>query len=434
MTTERDFDRLARAWLDLGPNEAPDRVVAAVLQAAETTPQVRRPIRWPIRRSFHMTRLPIVATIVATLVVVIGGGMFIIRGNDPSVGVPMVSPSPSPSATAAIPVELRYHWIGEPRDIPGHGTTTRTAIDFTTGTYFADGTDYPSGILGSVTRMVGPDQVELETVATTTDCAVGDIGRYAFALSPGGTRLTMTQESDDCAARGVATAGDWFRVACKSTENGCWGDLEAGTYPSQYVAPRVKPGDTWTPAFGAITFTVPDGWSNSSDWPSDFTLTPTEAYAKWSGTGLGAEHFSGISIWTQPAVTDPSKDCFSAAPDVPRTVAALVGHLESSPALEVSLAADVDIDGHLGKSIDVEVAPDWTGTCPGADGAVNVLIHGGLDAPWVYGPFPGEPARLIFLELGEGDVVLIAIEPGTGTTLDEMVTQAIPIIESMTFK
>ena len=45
MTIERDFDRIARAWLDLGPNEAPDRSVAAVLQAIETTPQVRRPIR-----------------------------------------------------------------------------------------------------------------------------------------------------------------------------------------------------------------------------------------------------------------------------------------------------------------------------------------------------------------------------------------------------
>ena len=83
MTTERDFDRLARAWLELGPDEAPDRVVAAVLQAAETTPQVRRRIGWSLWRSFHMTRLPIVATAVAALVVVIGGGMLLTRGQRP---------------------------------------------------------------------------------------------------------------------------------------------------------------------------------------------------------------------------------------------------------------------------------------------------------------------------------------------------------------
>ena len=79
MTSERDFDRLARAWLDLGPNEAPDRVIATVLQAAETTPQVRRPIRWPFRKDFQMTRLPILATVMATLVVVIGGLQLIKR-------------------------------------------------------------------------------------------------------------------------------------------------------------------------------------------------------------------------------------------------------------------------------------------------------------------------------------------------------------------
>ena len=61
MTTDRDFDRLARAWLETGPDEAPDRVIAAVLQAAETTPQVRRGLRRPFRRSVTMTRLSMAA-------------------------------------------------------------------------------------------------------------------------------------------------------------------------------------------------------------------------------------------------------------------------------------------------------------------------------------------------------------------------------------
>ena len=56
MTSERDFDRLARAWLELGPDEAPDRVIATVLQAADTMPQVRRRVAWPIWRSFTMNR------------------------------------------------------------------------------------------------------------------------------------------------------------------------------------------------------------------------------------------------------------------------------------------------------------------------------------------------------------------------------------------
>jgi anti-sigma-K factor RskA len=81
MTTERDFDRLARAWLELAPDEAPDRVIAAVLQAVETTPQVR-PSRWSLWRSVPMTRLPIIAAVAATLVVVIGGAVLLQRSND----------------------------------------------------------------------------------------------------------------------------------------------------------------------------------------------------------------------------------------------------------------------------------------------------------------------------------------------------------------
>ena len=124
MTSERDFDRLARAWLDLGPDEAPDRVIATVLQAAETTPQVRRPIRWPFRRDFQMTRLPILATVMATLVVVIGGLLLINRPND-GVGVgPTASPSPStvPSASpAAAPLNVAL------RSIPLDGQRTPSA-------------------------------------------------------------------------------------------------------------------------------------------------------------------------------------------------------------------------------------------------------------------------------------------------------------------
>ena len=43
MTTTRDPDRILRAWLDLMPDEAPDRAIAAVLQAVERASQARRP-------------------------------------------------------------------------------------------------------------------------------------------------------------------------------------------------------------------------------------------------------------------------------------------------------------------------------------------------------------------------------------------------------
>lgn len=100
MTHEQDFDRLAKAWLDFGPDDAPDRVVGAVLQAAETTPQMRRPFGLAIWRSFAMNRVAQAVGAVAVLaVIVIGGALLIAQPNQPHVGGPPTSPSVTPSAS-----------------------------------------------------------------------------------------------------------------------------------------------------------------------------------------------------------------------------------------------------------------------------------------------------------------------------------------------
>jgi hypothetical protein len=150
MTSERDFDRLARAWLELGPDEAPDRVVAAVLQAAETTPQVRRPFRWPLWRSFPMNRLPVAVGAAAILVAAIGGAVLLDRDSQSGVGGPPVAtPSATPPTSAAptiaattaptkalgstpalpAPAALQGRWRAE--IAPGVAILTLTATTFT---------------------------------------------------------------------------------------------------------------------------------------------------------------------------------------------------------------------------------------------------------------------------------------------------------------
>ena len=45
-----------------------------------------------------------------------------------------------------------------------------------------------------------------------------------------------------------------------------------------------------------------------------------------------------------------------------------------------------------------------------------------------------ERSRFIALDLGDGDVAMIVVDDGQGDRFDELVAQAMPIIESMTFK
>jgi hypothetical protein len=66
-----------------------------------------------------MTRLPVVATLAAALVLAVGGGLLLMRPTQqPGVGTPTPSPSFSPSPSAsAIPTTLRARWMGGNRPL-----------------------------------------------------------------------------------------------------------------------------------------------------------------------------------------------------------------------------------------------------------------------------------------------------------------------------
>ena len=92
MNTDRDFERTAQAWLAQGPDRLPDRVLDAVADEIHVTPQ-RHALRVPWRNlpMNQMTRA--VGVILAVLVVVIGG-IVLLRPGSPSSGSP-TSGSPS---------------------------------------------------------------------------------------------------------------------------------------------------------------------------------------------------------------------------------------------------------------------------------------------------------------------------------------------------
>ncbi len=53
---------------------------------------------------------------------------------------------------------------------------------------------------------------------------------------------------------------------------------------------------------------------------------------------------------------------------------------------------------------------------------------------WTWGTGANEQQRYIFLDLGDGDVVMIVIDSSYPDRFDDLVAQAMPIIESFTFK
>jgi hypothetical protein len=102
MTDDRSLERAARSWIEVGPTQAPPRAVEAALLRIETTPQ-ERVLRVPWR--FSTMSMPARVAVAAVLGVLLVGGAFYLvnRPDQPSVGVPSLSPgdTPSPSKSPA---------------------------------------------------------------------------------------------------------------------------------------------------------------------------------------------------------------------------------------------------------------------------------------------------------------------------------------------
>ena len=443
MTDERNFDRLARAWLDLMPDEAPDRTIAAVLQAVETAPQVRSPWRWLTRRFPNMNRLLMPAAIAAAAVVAVGGGLWLSRSEGPSIGAPSPTPSPSASPSGAspsaaiTPEELRYPWLGEVVEAPGLPSgRDRSILQIGPSTVELDTDPFPAASSDVTSAEAGV----LRFVARDSNggCTSGDVGVYAWSLSPKGTQLQLTATEDSCEARRAAFDGEWQRSACRNPDNLCLGDLEAGTYRSQFIGPRLDEGEPWTANFGAFSYTVPDGWSNTSDFPDNYVLMRTADYAVATDAKDGTKDL--IEVYTRPGIALQDAECTPLVkPDTGGSVDELMSHVMQHPGLTTSVPQPITIDGHAGQTVDVSIAPSWTGGCPGDPERVLLLFtERGRDMTtsgneqWAV--WKTDKIRLVLLDLGDGDVVLIDIVARDPADFDRLIDEAMPIVESLTFK
>jgi hypothetical protein len=112
----------------------------------------------------------------------------------------------------------------------------------------------------------------------------------------------------------------------------------------------------------------------------------------------------------------------------------IVAFLEAQAWLVASRPSTNMIDGHLTTVLDLAIAPGATPGCPG-DTTPNAeyLTGYGLDA-WGVGLEGTQRARLLLVDLGDGDVVAAIIEAPDQASFDSFVTGAMSIVTSFTFE
>jgi hypothetical protein len=98
MSTDRDTTRIVRSWLRTDEHESADRVLDAVLDRLDTTPQ-RRAMWWPARRLFDMNKATAFGLAAAAIVVVAILSISFLAPAGLDIGGPAETPTPTPTPT-----------------------------------------------------------------------------------------------------------------------------------------------------------------------------------------------------------------------------------------------------------------------------------------------------------------------------------------------
>ncbi len=327
-----------------------------------------------------------------------------------------------PPSAALSPEELQYPWLGEVVEAPGLPVgRDRSFLEIGPSTVELN-IDQPEFLLSDITAG-DPGVLRLVARNSTGDCSPGDVGLYAWTLSPKGTQLQLTASEDACTARRAAFEGAWERSACRNPDNSCLGDLEAGTYKSQFIGPRLDEGEPWTANYGAFSYTVPDGWSNTSDFPDNYTLMRSADYAVASDPKDGTKDL--VEFYARPGIALQDQTCEpQVKPETGRSVDELIAYVTQHPGLTASIPQPITIDGHAGQMVDVSIAPSWTGRCPEVPDRILMLFTetgpdmtgSGLEQP---GLWRTDKMRIVLLDLGDGDVMLIDLLARDPANFDE---------------
>ena len=330
MTANREFNDIARAWLDLMPSEAPDRVVDTVLQAVEATPQVR-PSYATSRRYTTMTRFALAVAAAAAIAI---GALIIYTRPSSNVGPP-TGPSPSASSSAApsaLDDALRATWIaiGNPNETLGSGGGP-VSLEFSPAGNGVSANNFgPGNGFASTVMPVAPDQIEVVLENESGICQAGARGTYRWELSADRSELTLSGLDEECTRRAIVLQRTWARSLLGSPTIG------AGVV------------DSMDPTFAV---TLPD-YNYETRTLDDFAEIATP-----EGDG-----FSLIVVKNPQPFVDPCSTEEERVPYVPGADA-FIEHFQTTDAFEVGEVTELEIDGHRALHANVGGKANYEG-CP----------------------------------------------------------------------
>jgi hypothetical protein len=324
--------------------------------------------------------------------------------------------------------------MGGPRPVPGNDVDAGVTLEIQNNGFLGmksntTGTTH----FRAVIETIAPRTIRLVTSTDLTDCSAGEAGSYTWSLSLSGEMLELTASgADACATRGAAVTGTYWRADCRTPDNDCLGALDSGTYASQLFDPFAGSSADWMARYGALTYTVPDGWANAEDLPSTFGLLPRREYDTYDRSTCGEVCPDGITLLARVSAAEQGDACESRAePGVGRTATELVDWLTSLPGL-VTSTEPVTVDGSAAVAIDVAVAESWTGTCAAEPPLVGLPLFTEVGG-WHWAIFSGDRYRVIPVDLGDGATVVIVVDTRDASTFDAFVAEAMPLIESFDF-
>jgi hypothetical protein len=386
MTDDHDFDRLARAWLELSPDRAPERSVAAVLQAVEVTPQVRRWSRWLPGRDIQMTRLSLLTSAAVVGLIAVSGLLILNRPNPAITAVPSPSPRPTPSPLGEpLPSELVGGWVA-----PSRGTSLEQP-DITTFVLGGSGvdrwaTEFAMSVPHTATWRLGSNVVETEPGVLrfilsrpgASDCGDRDTGDYRWSLSADGQWLTLDLIADACADRSAVLAGTWQRNMGFRSSGG----------PGVVTA--------FTPY---MTIDLPSGTFTGSEYAMLDTLSI-------DGDDVGLKVWKDLEGFADPC--DRAKGRLALAPGM----AGFLAYLNEDPRFTVISQEDMTIGGQPAVKVEFKIgdgmtAPCWTfdGNPDDRSGVLTWIPKGETDAEFFWNAPLGSSDTLFVTEVNGATLV-----------------------------